>query len=48
MECTMRNSHGQVVDGESDALLEFYAKREKVIIDTDPGIGEFRLPVYFT
>lgn len=41
MACPIGNSNGEVVDRETATVLESYAKREKLIIDTDPGIGEF-------
>ncbi|GAV66089.1 IU_nuc_hydro domain-containing protein/TFIID_20kDa domain-containing protein [Cephalotus follicularis] len=34
------NSHGGVLDGENESLLPSFAKREKLIIDTDPGIDD--------
>lgn len=37
----MTNTHGVVLDGERDGVLDCQLKREKLIIDTDPGIGEF-------
>ncbi|BBH07674.1 uridine-ribohydrolase 1 [Prunus dulcis] len=38
---TMTNTHGVVLDGEREGVLDCQLKREKLIIDTDPGIGEF-------
>jgi hypothetical protein len=35
-DCAMTNCNGQ-----TDAVLGSLVKREKLIIDTDPGIGEF-------
>lgn len=37
----MKNSHDVVVDVEGDGVSANHLKREKLIIDTDPGIGEF-------
>ncbi|XP_021908820.1 uridine nucleosidase 1 [Carica papaya] len=36
----MENCHGEVVDGHNGAVFESLAKREKLIIDTDPGIDD--------
>lgn len=32
---------GVVVNGGNDGVLGLHAKRKKLIIDTDPGIGQF-------
>ncbi|KAG2686562.1 hypothetical protein I3843_09G011400 [Carya illinoinensis] len=40
MACAIGNSNGEVVDRETDAVLGSYAQREKLIIDTDPGIDD--------
>lgn len=42
----MENCHGEVVDGHNGAVFESLAKREKLIIDTDPGIGEQSPPFH--
>ncbi|CAL9026520.1 unnamed protein product [Prunus brigantina] len=36
----MTNTHGVVLDGERDGVLDCQLKREKLIIDTDPGIDD--------
>ncbi|KAB2631560.1 uridine nucleosidase 1-like [Pyrus ussuriensis x Pyrus communis] len=36
----MKNSHDVVVDVEGDGVLANHLKREKLIIDTDPGIDD--------
>ena len=43
MDCeTKKNSHdGIVVNGGNDGVLGSHANRNKLIIDTDPGIGQF-------
>ena len=37
----MTNSCGGIVDGVCHGVFGSSAKPEKLIIDTDPGIGEF-------
>ncbi|KAI5319108.1 PREDICTED: uridine nucleosidase [Prunus dulcis] len=36
----MTNTHGVVLDGEREGVLDCQLKREKLIIDTDPGIDD--------
>jgi hypothetical protein len=40
MDCVMRNGDAQA-HGQTDAVLGSQTNRHKLIIDTDPGIGEF-------
>ncbi|XP_068308255.1 uridine nucleosidase 1-like isoform X2 [Pyrus communis] len=40
MESAMTNSNGVAVDGERDCVRANHLKREKLIIDTDPGIDD--------
>ncbi|XP_009366647.2 uridine nucleosidase 1 isoform X2 [Pyrus x bretschneideri] len=40
MESAMTNSKGVAVDGERDCVRANHLKREKLIIDTDPGIDD--------
>lgn len=45
MESAMTNSNGVAVDGERDCVRANHLKREKLIIDTDPGIGQFSVSI---
>ena len=46
MECVMLSSHGGLCDASYDVVSNSPAQPDKVIIDTDPGIGTVPPPLF--